>query len=364
MAVQSYDPSLRLSILISYDQTMVFLNSLNRLLLGLGIVAVLAGSALVFLISRSMTRPLASLVAGVRALEKGDFGFPLEVCSSDEVAEVTVAFDRMRSNLQRTQQKLLETERLATIGSMANSISHDLRHPLTAVVANSEFLCDRDLDPAQREELYGEIRLAVEQVTDLIDSLLEFSRGRESLHRVNGRVEGAIRHAIQTIRARPEFDHVTITLHSKGKGRGWFDPKKLERSLTNVLLNACEAVPVESGKVDISLDGDENGLQIRVADNGAGIPRPIRDRLFQPFVSYGKQNGVGLGIAVAQKIMQDHGGDLLLESTEIGRTVFKLVLPRTALDAPHPMQKADCNQQSELSSAAGVSTIGNAGSCG
>ncbi len=101
---------------------------------------------------------------------------------SDEVAELTSAFDRMRASLLKTQQALLESEQLATIGRMASSISHDLRHALAAVVANSEFLCDGRLTSAQREELYQEVRTGVNQMTDLIDSLLEFARTRESLN--------------------------------------------------------------------------------------------------------------------------------------------------------------------------------------
>ena len=166
----------------SYDQAAKFLDNLNRLLLLLGFTAVLVGSGLVFLTSHTFTRPLASLVDGVRALEHGDFHHPLDPRGSDEIAELTSAFDRMRSSLLTTQQALLESEQLATIGRMASSISHDLRHSLAAIVANSEFLCDGRLTRAQREELYQEVRIGVNQMTDLIDSLLEFARTRESLN--------------------------------------------------------------------------------------------------------------------------------------------------------------------------------------
>ena len=119
-----------LTVLKSYDAATLFLRKLNRVLLGVGLVAVLAGSWLIFLISDTFTRPLANLVSGVRALEKGDFAFPLQVRSRDEFAELTTAFDKMRRNLQKSQQDLLRADRLATIGRMASTISHDLRHPL------------------------------------------------------------------------------------------------------------------------------------------------------------------------------------------------------------------------------------------
>ena len=263
----------------------------------------------------------------MRALEKGDFAYPVADRSGDEVAELTAAFERMRASLQRTQQELLGAERLATIGRMASSISHDLRHPLTAVVANAEFLCEKHLAPSQREELYREIRAAVDQLTDLVDSLLEFSQARESLRRVFGPVEVAVERAIHTVRARPEFQCVNISVCREGRCETWFDQKKIERVFANMLLNACEVVPPDSGKIEVSLCESEYGVEIRIEDNGPGIAEPVRARLFQPFTSYGKRNGIGLGLAICQKIFRDHGGSAGLESTGAGKTVFKLVLP-------------------------------------
>ncbi len=154
----SQQTPVRLSVLGSYDQATKFVDQLNRYLLLLGLAAILVGSGLVFFLSHTFTRPLGSLVAGVRALEGGDFHHPLDPRGGDEVAELTRAFDRMRASLLKTQHDLLESEQLATIGRMASSISHDLRHSLAAIVANSEFLCDSHLTPVQREELYQEVR--------------------------------------------------------------------------------------------------------------------------------------------------------------------------------------------------------------
>ena len=320
-------PHVRLTVLKSYDKGSAFLERLDRSLLGLGLMAVLAGSVAVFLISYTFTKPLANLLDGVRALEKGDFAYPLPNRSGDEVSELTTTFARMRTNLERTQQQLLATEQLATIGRTARSISHDLRHPLTAVLANAEFLRDKSLDADQREELYREIRTAVNQMTDLVDSLLEFSQARESLRRIFGPLEETVERARRTVQTHPRFHRVDISIRSNGPCETWFDQKKIERALVNLLLNACEVAPRDSGKVEISLQQEKDRVEIRIADNGPGIPAPIRDRLFQPFVSYGKQNGIGLGLAIGQKIFQDHGGNAALESTKPGRTVFKLTLP-------------------------------------
>jgi signal transduction histidine kinase len=320
-------PSVRLSVLKSYDQATAFLDSLNRLLLALGLTAVLGGSALVFFISHTFTRPLGNLVEGVRALGRGDFHYQLDARGGDEVAEVTRAFNRMRDSLLKTQQELIDAERLATIGRMASSVSHDLRHSLAAIVANAEFLCESRLSTDQREELYQEIRIAVNQMTELIDSLLEFSRTRESLRRTYGSVKESVDRVVQAVRTHPRFHPVRIAVRQEGSSTGWFDTKKLERALYNLLLNACEAIAGEDGQITIDLREVEGGLQIRLSDNGRGIPESIRGKLFEPFISYGKENGTGLGLTVVQKIVQDHGGDVVVEKTSAEGTVFRISLP-------------------------------------
>jgi signal transduction histidine kinase len=355
----SQSTPVRLSVLGSYDQATKFVDQLNRYLLLLGLAAILVGSGLVFFISHTFTRPLGSLVAGVRALEGGDFYHPLDPRGGDEVAELTRAFDRMRTSLLKSQRDLLESEQLATIGRMASSISHDLRHSLAAIVANSEFLCDSHLTPAQREELYQEVRTGVNLMTDLIDSLLEFARTRESLSPAYANVSETIQRSVLAVRLHPRHHTRSIDVLCGVQVSGWFDQRKLERALYNLLLNACEATPPLGGIVEVTAGEVAGSITISVADNGPGIAESIWDRLFHPFVSYGKENGTGLGLAVVQKIVQDHGGEIVVERTVLGRTVFRIVLPgrlqdasRTAsepaMDVPSlvPAQRDDARQNS------------------
>jgi signal transduction histidine kinase len=127
----------------------------------------------------------------------------------------------------------------------------------------------------------------------------------------------------------PEFQSVEITFTHPEDCSAWFDPGKFERVVLNLLFNACEAVPPESGKVEVSCCVTDAGVEIVVADNGPGIPESIRGDLFQPFVSAGKEKGIGLGLTVVQKIMQNHGGEVRVERTGPEGTVFKLVFPLT-----------------------------------
>ena len=325
-------PSVRLTVAKSLREAQAFIGQLDRLVLGLGLVAVLAGSVLVFVVSLTFTRPLQKLVAGVRALGAGDFNFPLSVSGSDEVAEVTTAFGRMRTSLQHTQRELIEAERLATIGQMASSISHDLRHHLAAIMANAEFLSD-ERNANSRHELYEDLRAGVTEMTDLIDSLLEFARPRESLRLTWTSLGDIITRSIQTVRAYPEFSAIDISLTGPPV-EGWFDPSKLSRVFQNLIINSCEAVDKQSGKVAVAIRHSRETLEVRVSDTGRGIPEGMRNRVFDPFVSYGKENGTGLGLTVVQKIVQDHGGEVNVEQTSSSGTVIRVQLP--LLSSPHP----------------------------
>jgi signal transduction histidine kinase len=321
-------PAVNIVVLKSYDEATAFLNHLSRLLLAVGLGAVFVGSLLVYFTASTFTRPLEELVDGVRALGSGDFRYPLHASGSGEVAELTNAFGSMRESLHQTQQRLLHAERLATIGRMASSISHDLRHPLTAVLANAEFLADADLSPQQREELYLEIRVAVNRLTDLIDSLLELSRPAESLNLSEAPIERTISRGIELVLAHPQFQKINVAIESNSVHNAQFDVRKMERVFYNLLLNACQATQGHGGNVAITVANHADTLDIRIIDDGPGVESSICDKLFQPFVSYGKENGTGLGLTIAQKIVQDHSGTLQLESSAPGRTVMQIVLPR------------------------------------
>ena len=326
----SADGPFRVSLVVlkSYDQATAFLDSLNRWLVGLGLAAILAGSILVYLISDTFTRPLARLVGGVHALEKGDFNYPLEPRGSDEVSELTRSFDRMRRTVLGSQQELLQAERLATIGRMASTVSHDLRHSLTAILAYAEFLSEGDLPESRRLEFYQEIRQAVNEMTDQLRALLEFSRAQVLFRPVQASVPDMIRHAINAIKAQPEFRAIRIETSFDGGDEACFDPSRLERAVHNLLLNACEAIPAAGGRIDVSTRQTRTGLEIRIADNGRGIPEGIRDNVFEPFVTSGKDNGIGLGLAVVQKIALEHGGHASVEHTGADGTVLLICLPQ------------------------------------
>lgn len=323
-------PPVTVTFLKSFDQATAFLRSLNRWIAASGALALAVGAMLVFLVSTTFTRPLARLVSGVQALERGDYAFPLDVRGRDEVSDLTSAFARMRGTLQETQHKLLEAEQHATIGRMASTISHDLRHPLTAILAYAEFLSERDLTEDQRRDFFQEIRIAVNRMLDEINSLLGFSKEQMPVHPVRTRVDEVIDRTIKGVKALPEFAGIAITCDG-AECIGWFDPGKLERVMLNLITNAAEVVCPERGRIEVTCRTSDRGTEILVADNGPGIPGEVADSLFQPFVSWGKKKGIGLGLTAVHNIMQQHHGTVAVERTGPGGTVFRLFFPAPPL---------------------------------
>ena len=290
-------------------------------------MAVLVGALLFGFVARTVTRPLDNLVDGVKALAAGDFTFSITPRGSTELVELSTSFAKMRGQLQALQQQRIETERIAALARAASSISHDLRHYLAAVVANAEFLYEADQLNLKKDEIYEEIKTAAIQMTDLIDSLRELSYQRNAITPTRTQIDVLVRRAIEAVQARPEFRNSKIALVAPEELEGMFDPRKLERVFFNLILNACEAALPIDGTVAIIAKNAGEALEIRIKDDGPGIPESIRTTLFDPFVSCGKPNGTGLGLAIVSKIVQDHAGSVSVEETSERGTVILVRLP-------------------------------------
>jgi signal transduction histidine kinase len=318
-------------VLLSFQRSNRFLQRLNRTIFILGASAVVLGALLLSFVSRTITHPLDNLVSGVRALAAGDYMFSITPRGSSEVAELGEAFSKMRDELLASQQRWIAAERIAALGSAASSISHDLRHHLAALVANAEFLYEAESLKLNRDEIYEEIKTASAEMTDLLDSLRELAREDGAVSPAAACLDRAIRHAVEAVLRKPELRSRRISITASGETEGVFDSKKMERVFFNLVLNACEATAQPHGKINIDIHSSAESFDVRVADNGLGIPASIRSTLFDPFVSSGKPNGTGLGLAIVNKIIRDHGGSVRVEQTSEAGTVFLVKLPRSSL---------------------------------
>jgi signal transduction histidine kinase len=283
-------------------------------------------------LARLLTRPLEELSKSVRAFGMGDSRYGIPAHGTQEVRQLSQAFESMRSEIQQKNRELLESERLATIGRMASSVSHDLRHYLAAIYANSEFLVSGRLPEEERNEIFGDIRAAVHETTDMIESLLIFSRSGVSMRRSPELISTLVDRAVALIRAHPDAEGVKLVINCGNPAEtvAHVDGKRIERALYNLLLNAFQAARMNgaNAKVTITLDAHEKDIVLNVIDNGFGVPESIRNSLFEPFVSEGKQKGTGLGLTLAYCIAEEHGGEVVLASSSPGETIFRMRVMR------------------------------------
>src|ERR1700733_2358328 len=159
------------------------------------------------------------------------------------------------------QSDLRTLQPLSSLSRMVALISHDLRHPLTAILANAEFLTQADISEMQRNDFYQEIRSAIERMNELLSSLSECSTGRDALQPGAENIVDTVERAIRMTSVRPEFRRIIITHHHEGTAVGWFDANRLERVLANLVLNACQAVSPDSGQVVVTTTGGRACLE-------------------------------------------------------------------------------------------------------
>ncbi|HEX5283631.1 MAG TPA: ATP-binding protein [Bryocella sp.] len=323
---------LQLVVLKSFDPAERWMKRIDRMVLSTGLLALISGTLLMIALARLLTRPLEELSGSVRAFGMGDSHYHVPRYGPREVRQLSEAFAGMRNEIQQAHQALLESERLATIGRMASSVSHDLRHYLAAVYANAEFLASGRLSEAERNEIFGDIRAAVLGTTDMIESLLILSRTGASTTRVLESMPQLLERAVALFRAHPDAEGVRIVtrVSDSTDGTAVVDGKQIERAIYNLLLNACQAARTGNAEpmVTVTLETRQRSSIISVTDNGPGVPENIRHSMFEPFVSEGKQKGTGLGLTLAQCIAVEHGGEVTLVSSCPGETVFQMQVAR------------------------------------
>lgn len=322
--------ALRLVVMKSFEQADRTEREINRLVFLVSLLAIAVGSLLMLLLARMVTRPLELLATGVQAFGEGDPKHLLPSGGTQEVRYLSRVFAEMRDEIQKKSRALVESERLATIGRMASSVSHDLRHYLAAVYANAEFLASPALPASERAELFDEIRLAVNGTTDMLDSLLLFGRTGAALQRVPTSMAALVNRAVSLVRTHPDAELVSVRVESKEDVTAAIDTRQMERAIYNLLLNGCQSARQSPGRreVRVSLSGDETTASVTITDSGLGVAEGIRENLFDPFVSLGKQKGTGLGLTLAWSVAREHDGSVEVVSSRPGEAVFRLTVSR------------------------------------
>lgn len=242
------------------------------------------------------------------------------------------------------QKELIASERLAALGTMAGMMVHDLRGPMTLIRGWAETLLDGDVPPEEAAERARFIVEAVDRLERMTTETLDFARGAERLVLRSvplgillADLAAGIEAELPGLTVEPDFD-------VPGGRRGTLDVDKIRRAVSNVAANARDAMGGSgrlrfSARVLAGADGSAELLELVLADDGPGVPLEIRDRVFEPFVTLGKKRGTGLGLAVARRFVEDHGGSLeLLPSPEppFRGAGFRFVLPLAPPERTRP----------------------------
>ena len=249
----------------------------------------------------------------------------------------------LRSELHACKQgRLKGSERMSAIGMMACLISHDMRHSLTAISANAEFLERRDLCASARAELLLEIQESVFAMTDRIDLLLQFSNSGRKNPLVRERVSLIVEKAVAAVKLHPDGRNASITVATFAPVEADIDTRSLKSAIYNLLLNACQAATssVRVPEISVHLREADDRVYITISDNGPGIPASVRRTLFDPFVTAGKPDGTDLGLTLARWIAEEHGGSIWLVESNPGKTAFTLSLTKNA-SCPPGVPKTD-----------------------
>ncbi len=310
-------------------------NLLNRLLLAA--LALLVGAALAGLFwSRRFTRPVERLSRATRQIARGKFDVQIKVTSRDEIGTLAASFNRMASelrdreaSLREAQAQVLQSEKLAAVGQLGAGIAHEVKNPLAGILGCAQLSLRKAPPGSPLETNLLLIEKETRRCKSIIDNLLRFARQEKAVREpidINSVVQDAVaivshQLELQGIKVRMELAEDLPMIRGNAN--------QLQQVLMNLMINAHDALEGRPGTVTAtSARAGDDRIELRVIDTGPGIPKETQARLFEPFfTTKPRGKGTGLGLAVTYGIVQDHRGDIRVESEPGRGTTFIITLP-------------------------------------
>jgi signal transduction histidine kinase len=236
--------------------------------------------------------------------------------------------ERLRSVNSHFINEVMRNERLSLVGSMASSIIQDLKNPICIVRCCSDLIASETNDPHLRE-LTSMLDGAVDGMLATTQELLDYARGSTQLHKQLISIWGILDELNQqSLRLLPG-KNIQFVKHIRYEGNVEIDRARFVRVLSNLIKNSREAMP-GGGILTITTDLVQDQVAIRLSDTGMGIPSEVLPKLFEPFVTHGKANSTGLGLAIAKSVVEAHGGKISLSSVNGSGTTVDIRLPKPA----------------------------------
>jgi signal transduction histidine kinase/CheY-like chemotaxis protein len=348
-------PKINLTVLKSYENALVALDQSKRALIALGLCALAVGGLFVYFIADRLTRPLGALARGVRALGKGDYSYPLKRnMGGDEVAQLTRAFDDMRTTLRQTETQkqelegqLRQSQKMEAMGRLAGGVAHDFNNLLTVIKGNTGFLAERLGSDHRLIKLTTQIDGAADRAVSLTRQLLAFCRMQVLQPKILDLNE-LVSEMCKLLRRLVPEDIAFNFRAGESLGRVKADPGQIEQVLMNLVVNAGDAMPaggtltVETHNVTLSKEEASRRAPVSpgqyvllsVTDNGMGMDAETKARIFEPFFTTKEQGkGTGLGLATVYGIVKQSGGFIWVESEPGWGARFEIYLPRVTDDS-------------------------------
>lgn len=293
------------------------------------------GMGALFAISHSVVKRIKILSKAIERTGKGDFSVLTVPEKQDEVGVLISAFNRMEGDLiardrelMKKNDELLHSKKLASIGTLASGVAHELNNPLNNIYTTAQRLTKKAGDecPVYIRTGLDDIFSQTMRVKKIVGDLLEFARGREPQMR-DVELVNLIQEAYKHVAATASTEHINFRFEPVNKEIPiYVDPEQIEQVFINLFSNAIEAMQ-GTGTLSVKTGLDGVFTNIRISDTGPGMPRSTIEKVFEPFFTT-KDKGTGLGLAIVFNIIQKHNGRITVDSEEGKGTTFMITLPK------------------------------------
>jgi nitrogen fixation/metabolism regulation signal transduction histidine kinase len=293
------------------------------------------GIALIIFLARRYTDPIHRLVGDFKRVSAGDLSVTIPVESHDEIGELAEGFNNMVEKLREREaleKRLYEAEHLSRVGQLASGIAHEIRNPLNYISLAIDHL-KAELLPtcgdkcAELTELTDKIKEEVRRANYMVLNFMNYGRPLK-LRRVLVPYDEILSKVLPLLDDRLTEQHISIELDIDANlPHLWVDQELLRNCILNFINNAAQAMN-DGGVIRLGATQDESDGRIRLtfADQGSGILQEDIAKIFQPYFTT-KDVGIGLGLAITERIIKEHGGEILVESKPSEGTKFTVVLP-------------------------------------